>query len=115
MDAVEFIQSQDVAHRDIKTENILLDNNFNIKIADFGFATGFEGGKLNSFGGTKLFMAPEIHNLVLYDGKKSDIFALGIVLFIMVEGIFPFTSAQNDELLYSHIKNGDSETYWKLI
>lgn len=50
-----------MAHRDLKTENILLDDNFNIKIADFGFATKMKNNKLRSFGGTKLFMAPELH------------------------------------------------------
>ena len=84
------MQSKGVAHRDLKLENILVDNELNIKIADFGFATFKNVNKLESYSGTMTYMAPEIKESKQYDGKKTDMFSIGVILFIIVQGIFPF-------------------------
>ena len=64
LQAIHYIHSRGYAHRDLKLENILLDNEFNIKITDFGFAGRIEGddgaGKMKTFKGTETYMAPEI-------------------------------------------------------
>lgn len=95
-----------VVHRDIKLENILLDQQNNIKIIDFGFSIIIgEDKKLKIFCGTPSYMSPEIVSKVEYTGQKSDIWALGILLYVMLQGKFPFKGV-NDSELFKKIKKG---------
>ena len=71
-------------HRDLKLENILLDENMNLKVADYGFATQKHINKLQSYRGTKTYMAPEIKEGKNYNGKKIDMFSTGVILWILV-------------------------------
>jgi len=93
----QYFHSKGVAHRDLKLENILLDSEFNVKIAHFGFAGPIQGrdgsGYLNTYLGTKAFMAPEILLKESYQGHVVDLFALGIILFILYSGHSPFRCA----------------------
>ena len=59
-------------------------------------------------------MAPEIKEGNEYDGKKVDIFSTGVILFVIVHGIFPFTGRNQDEY-YNLIKKGLYESYWKKV
>jgi len=61
-----------------------VDENLNLKVADFGFATYKKVNRLKSFRGTKTYMAPEIKEHKIYDGMKADIFSIGVILFIVV-------------------------------
>ena len=85
-----------MAHLDIKLENILLDENFNIKLCDFGFIEDVKT-KVHKNIGTDGYKAPEIYatngRSEGYDGDKTDIFALGVRLFILIFGVPPFTMA----------------------
>ncbi len=96
-ETVAFVHGKGFAHRDIKVGNILLDRNYSsIVLCDFGFAAPTkEGSKvlLHDCKGTLEAMAPEIYSGAGYDGEKVDIFALGVVLFVMVAGFFPFKEA----------------------
>lgn len=58
-------------------------------------------------------MAPEIKEQKTYDGMQIDIFSTGVILFIIVQGIFPFQEAKKDEFYYNLLMKGDHETYWK--
>lgn len=115
MDSLTYIQSKGVVHRDLKLENILVDDNLNLKIADFGFATYKKIHKLNSYRGTMTYMAPEIKEGKQYDGRQIDIFSCGVILFIIVQGIFPFKEAKKDEYFYNLILQGKIEHYWKKV
>jgi len=88
------MNSKNVVHRDIKLENILLDNQMNLKLADFGFAANKNIDKLTTFRGTQSYMAPEIRESKEYDGRQTDIFSFGVVLFTIVVGYFPFSKAE---------------------
>lgn len=102
-------------HRDLKLENILVDEQMNLKVADFGFATYKKINKLMSYRGTMTYMAPEIKEGKQYDGRQIDIFSTGVILFIIVQGIFPFKEAKKDEYFYNLLLQGKLETYWKKV
>jgi serine/threonine protein kinase len=106
-----------VAHRDLKVENILLDSQGNVKIADFGFAgphMGKDGdGYLKTFCGTELYMAPEIHMKKSYVGTQVDIFATGIILFMMVLANPPFGKAIAKDPYYKCVAKGRADLFWK--
>merc|ERR1712195_430665 len=67
---LEYIPGKGVVHRDLKLENILVDDAMNLKVADFGFATFRKVHNLKSYRGTMTYMAPEIKEGKTYDGKQ---------------------------------------------
>jgi len=92
VDSLIFVHSQKVAHRDIKLDNILLDSKGNTKIVDFGLASMDEEEVkgCRSFVGSPEYVAPEIIQRKPYSGYKADVYSLGMVLYCMVFGQFPF-------------------------
>ena len=92
--AIQYIHSKEIAHRDLKLENLLLDDNYDIKIADFGFASKIQceddSGLSRKTVGTLSYMAPEMHMGSLYQTMVTDLYAFAIVLFILYTGSFPF-------------------------
>ena len=113
IEVMGYMQGKGVVHRDLKLENILVDDDMNLKVADFGFATYKRINKLNSYRGTMTYMAPEIKEGKTYDGKQIDMFSTGVILFIIVQGIFPFKEAKKDEYFYNLILNGKLVQYWQ--
>ena len=84
IEAVNHMHTKGIVHCDLKPENILLDRYYNVQIADFGVSIDTDIDKLKGWRGTKVYSAPEILQDKEYDGRKVDIFALGVILFIMV-------------------------------
>lgn len=113
LDVLSYMHGKGVVHRDLKLENILVDENMNLKVADFGFATFRKVHNLKSYRGTMTYMAPEIKEGKTYDGMEIDMFSTAVILFIIVQGIFPFKEAKKDEYFYNLILQGDLATYWK--
>ncbi|XP_005176429.1 uncharacterized protein LOC101900590 isoform X2 [Musca domestica] len=89
--AVHYCHRKGVVHRDLKAENVLLDKDMNIKLADFGFSNHYEDGSpLTTWCGSPPYAAPEVFQGLEYDGPKADIWSLGVVLYAMVCGALPF-------------------------
>eukprot|EP00803_Ostreobium_quekettii_P006140 evm.model.scf_58.12 EVM.evm.TU.scf_58.12 scf_58:110984-115751(+) len=102
--AVEYCHGHRVAHRDLKLDNTLLDVSDPpiIKICDFGFAKHYEDNS-NMFTqiGTPVYMSPELisskRGRVGYDGVKADVWASGVMLFVMLLGMFPYEHSEHPD------------------
>uniref|UniRef100_A0A8D0E8A6 non-specific serine/threonine protein kinase n=1 Tax=Salvator merianae TaxID=96440 RepID=A0A8D0E8A6_SALMN len=91
LSAVEYCHSRKIVHRDLKAENLLLDNNMNIKIADFGFGNFYKIGEpLTTWCGSPPYAAPEVFEGQQYEGPQLDIWSMGVVLYVLVCGALPF-------------------------
>jgi serine/threonine protein kinase len=105
---IEYCHSKSIAHRDIKLENLLLDEHNNVKIIDFGFSTCIPNTKkIKIFCGTPSYMSPEIVLRQEYAGPPADVWALGVLLYAMLCGTFPF-KGRNDKELYKRISRGQA-------
>jgi MAP/microtubule affinity-regulating kinase len=106
MSAIEYMHSMDIAHRDIKLENILIEQRTgNLKLIDFGFSC-LSKEKLRVFCGTPSYMSPEIVSKREYYGGPSDIWACGVLLFNLLSGTFPFKSVTTEKDLFRKILRG---------
>lgn len=116
LEGLEACHQAGIAHRDLKTENIMVTEDFQVKIADFGFAALKEGrdgkGLLYTSLGTPNYAAPELHSKSPYYGICNDIFSLAVTLFVIVTGSMPFKQATSTDPFYSYVIKNDYEGYW---
>lgn len=97
-DAVRYLHNQDITHRDLKLENLLLDNAFNIKLCDFGFVKSHSMKELSkTYCGSKSYASPEILRGEPYDPKKADVWAIGVILYIFITGKMPFDESKGNQ------------------
>jgi len=89
--AIRYCHSKEVVHRDIKLENILMDNNGKVTVIDFGLCDIVKRGVHSlRFCGSIDYVAPEVLSKNSYDGYLADVFSLGVVLYTLLFAEFPF-------------------------
>jgi serine/threonine protein kinase len=89
--ALNYCHSRNVTHRDIKLENVIVSNEGVVKLIDFGFSTCIPNeSKKRLFCGTPSYMAPEIVKKIEYRGPPVDIWATGVLFYVLLSGKFPF-------------------------
>ena len=97
---LEYCHRRLICHRDLKPENLLLDRNFNIKIADFGMTSLSKPDKLlETSCGSPHYCDPAVVSGEMYDGRKADIWSCGVILYAMVTGRLPFDDNNIQRLL----------------
>ena len=106
--ALEAARVEGVVHRDLKPQNILVDQAGQIYVSDFGLAKSFESNatgmtRTGAFLGTPQYMSPE-----QIEGKpanhKSDLYAVGLILYEMGTGVMPFKGDSALEIMFQHVK-----------
>ena len=119
LEAVQEIHQNGIFHLDIKLQNVLLDKNYEPKLSDFGLAEISdkcdENGKLNFFVGTPYYCSPQIQEREPYDGTKADIYSLGILLFVLALGKFPYNDEKEFKKFNKFTKSNQQKELKKYI
>lgn len=104
--ALQYCHANNVVHRDLKIENILISKSGNCKLIDFGLSNLYAPqGHLNTYCGSLYFAAPELLNARAYTGPEVDVWSFGVVLYVLVCGKVPFDD-QSMPMLHARIKRG---------
>lgn len=116
VEGVEYCHKLGVCHRDLKPENLLLDEHGNLKISDFGLSSLYVGDAemdgasrtelLHTTCGTPNYVAPEVIADQGYDGKKADVWSIGVILYVLLAGFLPFDEG-TIMALFSKIQKAD--------
>lgn len=105
--AINYLHSRNVAHRDLKLENIYLTEEMNIRLGDFGFSHSTDNSSLlKTSCGSVFYASPELIRGDQYDGKKSDIWSMGICLYILATSDIPWTE-KSQAKVYSQIERAE--------
>jgi len=112
--ALKACHENNVAHCDIKPDNIFLNEEFDLKLGDFGMAQYVyqKDTLLSEYCGTKSYMSPEIHAGEFYSGFQSDIWSAGVLLFIMLTGFPPFQIAKQGDWWFDRVKEKRYNRFW---
>jgi len=101
-----YLHSQGIAHRDIKPENLFLSKDGELKIGDFGLCNAMRPGHpLLTSCGSPNYASPEVISDESYDGAASDVWSMGVVLYVLLDGCLPFSSSSYSKL-FEKIRSG---------
>ena len=115
IDALGYLHGKGYCHLDIKPDNILVDEHFNLKLADLGVTAQIPKECLvKGYVGTASYHTPEIHAKLPYNAYQADLFALGVTLFTMVSGNMPFVAAKKTDAVYNLIIEGKFNNFWSI-
>ena len=116
LESIKALHNLGICHRDLKSDNIILDDNFNPKICDFGYSIHYEDKnniKPNRQKiGDKSHIPPQMYYNQPYNTFKADIFNLGVILFYIITGKFGFESSNKNNEKYNYIKEHKFEQFW---
>lgn len=108
--AFSYMHGVGVVHRDLKCENILLTKRYNLRIADFGFARFVDRGRnpgADTVCGTMTYSAPELlYGKRPYNPVAADVWAIGVVLFIMCNNVPPFRNSHKEDIHRKQVSCG---------
>ncbi|KAF9431281.1 NUAK SNF1-like kinase 2 [Podila epigama] len=105
--AIHYCHENNVVHRDLKPENILLDSERNVRVADFGFGNNWHKDRhLTTYCGSPFYAAPEMVSGTPYIGPETDVWSLGVILYVLVCGRLPFDASDLPQL-FAQIKRGN--------
>lgn len=102
--ALNHCHAQGIVHRDVKPDNIMINEKDEVRLIDFGLALATNGKRINELVGSPYFLAPEAIDLDY--GPKADIWACGVMLYQLMSGKYPFYETKNINALYQRIKVG---------
>ena len=110
-DACSYLHENQIAHRDIKSENVLVDANYKVVLIDFGFSVIIDPQNplFTDHCGSSQYAAPEMILQIPYDPRISDIWALGVILFTLITGELPFNfgGSKTERKMFYQIAKGD--------
>ncbi|PIL27488.1 transporter [Ganoderma sinense ZZ0214-1] len=111
--AVAYVHEKGIVHRDLKLENVLLDERCRVKLGDFGFTREFEKGTLlETFCGTTGYAAPEMLLAQKYLGPEVDVWSLGVILYTLLTGTLPFDDDDESIMREKVIKGVYDDPEW---
>jgi serine/threonine protein kinase len=107
LEALSYVHERGVCHRDLKPENLLLDSTGHVKISDFGLSRFVRrDGLVETPCGSPCYVSPECISGRPYDGRKSDLWSVGVITYALLTGQLPWTK-RNQQQLFEQIRKGE--------
>ena len=94
-------------------ENLLLDDNLNLILVDFGLSTEVGANNIKEWCGTPAYVCPQILEQKAYNGMEADVFSLGVIMWCIVTGRKPFDLARRDDYFYNLLRNRCYDEYFR--
>ena len=107
LETLDYIHKQGISHRDMKPENLLMDQTGRVKFSDFGLSRFIpSNGLVDTPCGSPCYASPECISGRPYNGKTTDVWSFGVILYAMLTGQLPWTK-RNQQQLFAQIKRGE--------
>ena len=118
VEGLSYLHSQNIAHLDLKIENLLIDEDFNLKITDFDLAQSITGESRLEGRGTPGYRAPEVRDGTCKNFVAADIYSLGVILFVMLSGNPPYSEVDkglgHEFDPFYRLMRKNNEKFWEI-